>query len=157
MIIKTKQENKACPPPRNVGGRRGFVILFAVTLSSILLAIALGVANISLKEIKFSTSAEITNEAFFAADTAIERVLYNDRSGFTSYPPTPGAERSWSETITGVGSTGAGCAKVTITKNNINIAIPVRTMIISRGYNIGDASCNSTNPNRVEREIEVNY
>ena len=51
MIIKKIKKN------------RGFVILFAVTLSSILLAIALGVANIALKEIRFGTSAKDTNEA----------------------------------------------------------------------------------------------
>lgn len=145
MVTKTRQKNK------------GFVILFAVTLSSILLAMALGIANISLKEIKFSTSAETTNEAFFAADTAIERVLYNDRSGSSLYVPDPGTEESWNEIFSGIGSTGAGCAKVNINKDNTNIAVPTITTIISRGYNIGDTNCNSNDPNRVEREIEVNY
>jgi hypothetical protein len=145
MVTKTRQKNK------------GFVILFAVTLSSILLAMALGIANISLKEIKFSTSAETTNEAFFAADTAIERVLYNDRSGSSLYVPDPGTEESWDEIIPEIGSTGTSCAKVTITKNNVNVSISPITTIVSRGYNVGDASCNSTNPDRVEREIEVNY
>lgn len=145
MIVKKIQKNS------------GFVILFAVTLSSILLAMALGIANISLKEIKFSTSAETTNEAFFAADTAIEYILYKDRSGSSIYTPDPGTEASWPVTLTGIGNTGASCAKATITKDNTDTAIPTITTIISRGYNIGDTNCNSNDPNRVEREIEVNY
>ena len=40
------------------GGSAGFVILFAVSIASIVLAIALGIANIAYKEIKFTTSAK---------------------------------------------------------------------------------------------------
>lgn len=145
MIVKKIQKNS------------GFVILFAVTLSSILLAMALGIANISLKEIKFSTSAEITNEAFFAADSGIEYVLFNDKSDSSIYVPTPGTEQSWIEIIPRLGSSGTSCAKVYIYKNNLNTSIPVITNIVSKGYDMGDAACESTNPDRVEREIEVNY
>jgi hypothetical protein len=135
----------------------GFVILFAVTLSGILLAIALGVANISTEEIKFGTSAKKTNEAFFAADSGIEYVLFNDKSDSSIYVPTPGTEQSWIEIIPGLGSSGTSCAKVYIYKNNLNTSIPVITNIVSKGYDVGDKSCESTNPDRVEREIEVNY
>jgi len=48
--------------------KKGFVVLFAVMLSSIILAITIGIANISIREIKFSTGAKDTNNAFFAAD-----------------------------------------------------------------------------------------
>ena len=65
-----------------IKNNRGFVILFAVTLASILLTISLGVSNIALREIKFSTSAKDTNDAFFAADTGTECALFNDK------PPT---------------------------------------------------------------------
>ena len=40
----------------------------------------MSIMNISYKEIIFSTDAEETNEAFFAADTGAECALYYDRS-----------------------------------------------------------------------------
>ena len=75
---------------------RGFVILFAVTLSSIILSIALGVANIALKEASFSTSARSTNNAFLAADTGAECALFHDRLIDSFFPvggPTGGEPR----------------------------------------------------------------
>ena len=57
---------------------RGFVLLFAVTLAAIFLSIALGISQVALKENNFSTSAVDTNNAFFAADSGAEQVLYND-------------------------------------------------------------------------------
>src|ERR1035437_11163940 len=73
---------------------KGFVILFAVTLSALLLSIALGVANVAFREAKFNTSAKDTNNAFFAADTGAECALYYDKSTMsvfatqTSPPPS---------------------------------------------------------------------
>jgi len=128
---------------------KGFIMLFAITISSILLAISLGVANIALKEVKFGTSAKDANNAFFAADTGIEYVLFKDKSPSSIYTPVPG---TWNEIITGLGSSGQSCAKVTIEKT----AEPATT-IVSKGYNIGDGSCNSSNPDRIEREIVSNY
>ncbi len=135
--------------------RRGFVILLAVTLTGIILSIALGAASIALKEMKFSTSARDTNDAFFAADTGIEYVLMNDKQP-TSIYPAPGSE---DEIITGLGSLGMSCAKVNITKEEVVVTgvTYISTTVISKGYNVGDASCDSTNPNRIEREIRATY
>lgn len=131
-------------------GNRGVVILFAVTISSILLAIALGVLDIAFKEVKFGTSAKDSNNAFFAADSGIEKVLFLDK------PPSAYATPSVPPPVVVpyLGSSGVSCAKVSITKNADGT-----TNVISKGYNIGDAdgSCNSTNPDRIERQIEVNY
>jgi hypothetical protein len=137
-------------------GDRGFVILFAVTLSSILLAIALGVANVAFKELKFSTSARDTNNAFFAADTGTEYALFNDKPPSSLCTPTPGGTCNVSFVISGLGSAGLSCAKVDVIKDNTNPPF-TRTNITSRGYNIGDAMCASSNPDRVEREIVTNY
>jgi len=159
------KKNKACPV--ELERDKGFVLLFAMMLSSIILAIALGVLNISLKEIKFGTSAKDTNAAFFAADTGAECALYNDKSvggvfvesfspSITCNGQTFPAEESpssyWSFVIPGLGDRGKGCAKVTVDKTDLST-----TEIISKGYNIGDDSCNSTDPNRVERQLELTY
>lgn len=136
--------------------KSGFVILFAVMLSSILLAIALGVANIALKEIKFGTSVKDTNDAFFAADTGIEYALFNDKPPTSSFVPSPGTKQSWLIVVSGLGSVAVSCATVNVEKDNTNPP-STTTIIISKGYNIGDASCASSNPNRIEREIRVSY
>jgi len=135
---------------KEIKKNRGFVMLFAVTLSSILLAVTLGVVNIALKEMKFGTNARDTNDAFFAADTAIESALFKDKSpsGLCALTPC-----SYNFTISQLGSAGQSCAKVTMVKT----APPIVTTIVSKGYNMGDALCNSTNPNRIERELRITY
>src|ERR1035437_2188521 len=153
----------------------GFIMLFTVMLISIILTIALGVSNVALKEINFSTSARNTNDAFLAADTASECTLLNDKStinkfplaglattiscaGNTSIPVTfsgTATTANYGFTIIGLGNSTQACAKVTISKDNS--VPPMKTTIVSKGYNIGDASCNSSSPSRVERELDVTY
>jgi hypothetical protein len=150
----------------------GFAILFAVTLSSILLSIALGVANIATKEVKFSTSNRFSNDAFFAADTGIECAFYNDRSTSNSFLELGssgvvsclgsdislvGVYPSWAFTIPNLGSSGQSCVKVFVTKQANPTTGEINTTILSKGYNIGDSLCDSTNLNRIEREIKTTY
>lgn len=145
MIKKIKKQNRA------------FVILFAVTLSAILLSIALGVSNITFKEMKFGTNARDTNDAFFAADTGIESVLYQDKDSATYPMPNEGGTETFNPPpIVGLGSNGASCAIVSIKKDNTDPAMPITT-VISKGYNTGDNNCLSSNPDRIEREIKVSY
>ena len=154
---------------KNLQKDTGFVILFAVTLSAILLSIALTVANVALKEIKFGTSDKDTNEAFFAADTGAECAFFHDKSTSNSFVPSGGTgsiqcldntiilsasgspPTLWSFTISGLGSQEQGCAKVTVDKT-----FPLLTKITSNGYNNGGSSCVQAS-NTVERQIELNY
>ncbi|MFZ2149818.1 MAG: LamG domain-containing protein [Minisyncoccia bacterium] len=148
-----------------IKNNKGFVILFAVTISAILLSIALGVANIAQKEIKFGTSAKETNNALFAADAGIECALFYDKSapannaftgtasmtcGGGSITPTD-TGNFWSFALVGLGS-GQSCAKVTVDKRIFPI-----TTIISKGFNVSNNACSSVNPNQVERELKVSY
>ncbi|MEK7081105.1 MAG: hypothetical protein AAB902_01830 [Patescibacteria group bacterium] len=130
---------------------KGFVILFVVTLSSILLAIALGAANIALKEIKFGTSAKDTNNAFFAADSGAELALFNDKT--LGYYPIG----TTNFVVSGLGSSGLSCANVSVVKDDTTSPPSIITTVVSKGYNIGDAACLSSNPDRIEREIIVSY
>ncbi len=151
----------------------GFVMLFAVFLSMAILSITLGVLNVSLKEINFSSSGRDTNEASLAADLGVECALYNDKSTQNKFPipyavtvpsncagiapasfsgsNTSASSVSYDFILSGLGSSGAGCAKVNVTKDS---SVP-ETIITSKGYNIGNSSCVSSNPNRLEREYEV--
>ncbi|MEK9181510.1 MAG: malectin [Patescibacteria group bacterium] len=156
-----------------IKNKKGFVILFAVTLSSLILAIALGVSNITLKEMKFSTSAKDTNEAFFAADTGIECALMNDKpvSKFSVAGPATALTCAagiptysagtntglYTFLVTGLSNNGTSCAKVSVFKDAAIDPPFIVTTLTSKGYNIGDPSCNSSNPNRIEREIKASY
>ncbi len=146
MIIKNFKKNN-----------KGFVILFAVTISSIVLSIVLGVSNIAFREIKFGTSVKDTNEAFFAADTGIELALYNER--FTPYND---GEINY-VAVDQLGISGKNCAKISINKTDTSTT-PMVTFI-SKGYNVGNNNnnvpllgfCASSDPNRIEREVKVSY
>ncbi|MEK7190380.1 MAG: hypothetical protein AAB661_01290 [Patescibacteria group bacterium] len=153
---------------KRIKKNRGFVILFAVTLSGILLSIALGVANIAQKEIRFGTSAQDTNNAFFAADTGAECALFNDKSASNSFVQTGGTGTVscfggsiplsgnypfWSFVVSGLGNGGQGCAEVTVDKS----VLPTTT-VISKGYNNGGGTGSCVQgTNSVERELELNY
>jgi len=152
---------------KKIKKNRGFVLLFVVMLSSIILAIALGVADISLKEIKFGTSAKDTNEAFFAADTGAECTLYYDRSApennafigtasmncAGSNITLNGSDPSWNFVVSGLGSEGKGCAEVAVDKSDSGSICNSPTCIVSKGYN----DCNIPNSGRVERQLELSY
>jgi hypothetical protein len=168
----TTKENKGPAPYGAKGSRSGFVILFAVTISAILLAIALGVANIAFKEVRFGTSARDSNDAFFAADTGAECALINDKYSAHSFVSSggsgtvsclggtislSGAYPAWTFVVGGLGSSGNGCAKVSVTKDT-TIPTAIRTTVVSTGYNIGDFSaCASSSQNRTAREVKVTY
>jgi hypothetical protein len=155
----------------------GFVILFAMVVSGILLAVGLGVANVAYKEISFSSSAKASNDSFFAADAGVECVLYNDKSGVNAFyydenQPNHDVIISCLNTaITAVFDDSAlsptwefivpppegynYCAKVTVSKD-INDYYTT-TDVVSKGYNLGGSSCDSNSSSLVERELQVTY
>ncbi len=157
MIKKQKKQNK------------GFVLLFTIMLSSIILAITLGVANVAIQEIKFSTNAKETNNAFFSTDTGAECALYNDKTSGNSFVqtggsgtveclgnifPLSGSYPVWNFSVSGLGNEGQGCAKVVVDKSNL-----LKTVITSKGYNEGGSvvgSC-TPGPNSIERQLELSY
>jgi len=176
IILKIKSFLKKGPalvPPWR--DRSGFVILFAVTLASILLAIALGVSNIALNEVNFSASVKDSDNAFYAADTGAECALYNDQTASNTFVQSGGGSTitclntpvnvtqtgsspllTWTFNIANMSSSGGSCAAVTLTRDFTNPSYPI-TVLDSKGYNVGDGSCNSSNPNRTEREVQLNY
>jgi hypothetical protein len=143
----------------------GFALLFVMVLVSIILAISIGVTDIALNEVNFSTSAQSTNDAFFAADTGAECALYWDK-GLTVNDPFPAsitcnnkpmAVSSGAFTILGLGNTGQACAIVTISKNPAAVSPASPTTVISKGYNNGGTGLCGDTPNYVERELDVTY
>jgi len=171
---KHKKRGPAQYRKRKLSGS-GFVILFAVTISAILLAMALGASNIAFREIKFSTNAVGSNNALFAADTAIECALYYDHPSHTifsdvptapsmncagfSITPTESLSSFWTFAIGDLGDNGQGCATVTVDKGS-TVPPPLTTIFVSKGYNNGYVNgdvCAHSNNNTIERELDVSY
>lgn len=70
--------------------QNGNAIILSVLILSIVLAIALGLSTIMLKEVRFNRTAGFNIPAFFGADTGIEQILTvrnNPVSGCTSATP----------------------------------------------------------------------
>ncbi len=149
--------------------QRGFTLLLAVLISSILLALGSAIFNIVSKEIILSSSGRESQFAFYAADTGIECALYWDglqklaTSTASSNIACGGAAvqsfqnifdaptGTWTTTFFFfMGPTAANpCATVTVAKRYG----PASTVISSQGYN----TCVDTNPVRLERAIRVQY
>ncbi|MFT6361577.1 MAG: hypothetical protein ACJA2Z_000570 [Candidatus Paceibacteria bacterium] len=69
---------------------RGFVILFSILISSLILLISAGIFNVVQKEVILSSYARESHRAFYAADSALECALFADIIGIGSpNPVTP--------------------------------------------------------------------
>jgi hypothetical protein len=157
--------------------KRGFTLLVAVVVTSMLLIISFVVVNIAYKQLVLATASEESQYAFYAADSGTECAVYWDlkgnASGVSSFDPTtPGSISCNGQTITTGSQTvptipsqasvigGAvtsifsvnftkGCTIVRITKNVVTHS----TTIDSRGYN----TCNTSSPTRYERGVTLSY
>lgn len=143
--------------------KRGFTLLYAVLVSSLLLSLGIAIFNVTLKELDLSSSARESQFAFYAADTGIECALYWDIQHSAFATSTSSNINCAEQTINGVGGNGydvpstftitlaplSHCAVVSVTKRSG----PDRTFVESRGYN----TCDTGNPRRVERAIRASY
>jgi Tfp pilus assembly protein PilX len=163
--------------------KKGFTLLFAVLISSLLLSIGIAILDLTLKEFLLSSAGRESQLAFYAADDAMECALYWDHntaggsgSSFaTSSESTVNPSFACNgQTITPPAATypSAGvaitvmhvpysgnvvdpCANVVVTKTTTVVGgFPTTATIIdSRGYD----TCDSTNPQQTERGIQSNY
>jgi Tfp pilus assembly protein PilX len=147
----------------------GFVILFAVLITAIILLIGVGIFRVSVKEAILSSTARESTLAFFASDTGIECALYHDvQTGAFPQPPTPPsvtdvdcADQNSDVTFFFTSNSYAfrmdlendTCALVTVDKSD-----PSLTVVESRGFNMCiDEVPNIENPFLLERVLEVKY
>ncbi len=158
-------------PPSTSGG---FVVLFAVLISTIILLVVAGIFSISLKETILSSSAREAERAFFAADSGIECALYWDIGTASAFDlGTPIRCNDENILVGGAGSTFSPflfdaqfaddtCAKVSLKRNVVipdKNGVPLSyTEVIARGFN----KCNGPqpvpqDPLLVERVIRVRY
>jgi Tfp pilus assembly protein PilX len=158
--------------------KKGYTLLFAILLTSIILSVSISILNISQKEVILSSSSRDSQIALYAADSALECAQYFDTIGkFSTSTPTvqsiscngvavhnvvyslsqSGNNRTWTSDTIGpfkIKDTPEDepCASIQIIKQGITND-PITSIISVRGYN----TCDNTNPKRVERALRVSY
>lgn len=152
---------------------RGFTLLFAVLVGSLLFSVGLAVANLAIKELTLSAAGKESEKAFYAADTGIECALYWDRRVAGTFPDSETAPRRASitcnaaaialtvanETPSAATTTfridiSPSCADVVVGKTEAQGGPAGSTVIESRGR----SECGAAeNPARVERALRVRY
>lgn len=164
-------------PRTHAQKKKGYILLLTVLIVSIILATSFGVYALSIKEVILSSFLKDSQRAFSSADRAVECALYWDRSfpqnglAYTlfatssAYVPPSGANSatcdgqvlpllpSWTvTTTTATGTTSFlinfsdnTCADVTVLKETN------QSTLTGNGYN----DCNTANPRRTQRTIQV--
>ena len=157
-------------------GERGFTILLAALVASLILSLGVSIFSIARKSITLSTLGRDSQYAFYAADTAAECALYWDdasRDAFSTSspadsircddpdPPNPVTVTNnlptWPNTTFTIGvamplELNNRCAIVTVTKRDI----APYTTIHADGYNVPCAD-RASNPRTLQRSVELNY
>jgi Tfp pilus assembly protein PilE len=148
----------------------GFVAIFAVLIATIILAITLGVANVSYKEVILASSAKEANFAFYAADTGLECALYGDfkLQTFNNGTNLTCADVNIDPTNVLIttfqldmeSAAGPLCSKVSVDKDFI-IDGESYTKIESKGYNMSCTDVDqipiTNNARAVERALRATY
>ncbi len=154
--------------------QRGFTLLIAVIISSVSLALALAMLDISYKQVTLALTGKQSQYAFANADSALECALYWDQKqdAFNYSAPVAsgvacatGAVTNYSTTGTAVinsvtyhiatftvpcdtGIAGQINATVSIYKSSV-----ADTYIYANGYNV----CNQSDQRRIERGLTAHY
>ncbi len=138
--------------------KKGFTLILACLVTSIILSVALGIYNIILREIEFSGIGRESQIAFHSADSGVECAMYWDiKKGLISSTTVNAIEcMSQNFNVGGMpvisftlNNFGNGsCAKIDIDKSS-----PI-TIITSNGYNV---DCGANSPRKVNRALQVAY
>lgn len=159
--------------------QKGFVALYAVLITSLILSMVIGISSISYKELVLSSYAKYSHYAFFAADTGLECAQYFDQQGtFLKNSPTVDCDnqslavnmQSQSvynfsfDLVTNPSLNKKSCVKVSVNKDfqydfDGDGIVDSNTIIESTGYSkecsVVDASTKDSSI--VQRALRVNY
>ena len=176
IVLKSYMHFKKGKKNEKEKNNDGYALLLSVLVSTVILAIGLGVLNIVQKGALLSSVSKESQLAFYAADSGGECALYWDRkhTGFSatvfststfSFPPSSGVvcgdddiAQVWTtsnvtadtaETTFDLTYTNNSCVTVVVAKSNSGR----KTVINSRGHN----TCDPSFPRRVERAIRITY
>jgi hypothetical protein len=149
---------------------RGFTLLIAVILSSVILSLSLALLDIAYKQVVLSSIAKNSQYAFYAADSLLECGLYYDQqtAGFayaglpsdtifceeqtinlTTPPNSTSVNGSTRTTEFFVPCAGGGMrGQILVVKDSSG-----ETVIYANGYN----TCNESDARRIERGLRISY
>lgn len=152
---------------RRMHTSRGFALLIAVVLTSVVLALGIALLDIAYKQVVLSSSAKNSQYAFYNADSALECALFYDStttafiynstynlntiqcSNLTVTSPAATQDAIQRTTTFNVPCSGGGTsAVVTIIKTTANA-----TNIYANGY----SSCDPLLQTRIERGLKAKY
>jgi len=157
---------------------KGYTLLFAVLLSSMVLSISVSVLNLARKEIILSSSARESSAAIYIADGAIDcAVAYDNAQKFNSEADetivcdslsipvkftTPAASYNrYTFYVSDKQGIDSPCARVTVDRYAAQAPNPAKTFIEARGYNLGynsvTGACDAPHPRKVERAFRYSY
>lgn len=156
----------------------GFTLFIAIVLTATLLLVSTGIITIAVREAFLTSANRHSQEAFYAADTALECAIYWDLKGspdtgesaFSLTNPdgiecngqTFAADDSPDGIIGGQDGMSqftinfppsTHCAEVRIIKRPPTSPLVPKTTIEALGYN----DCDVNNPRRVQRSVGVSY
>jgi len=125
---------------------KGFVILFAVLISSMILLVSVGIFKSIQNEVILSSTARESQRAFYAADSALECALYVDLLGV---PASDGSGLGTPFTInpTGENVVSFTCANSSLTSTYLLDAAGTGSyeypyiFRYTNGFNVEDTSC----------------
>ncbi|MBI5470056.1 hypothetical protein HY968_01915 [Candidatus Kaiserbacteria bacterium] len=172
------------PYPQVASGSRGFTLLLAALVSSIVLALGASIFEIASREVTLSSIGRDSQFAFYAADQGAECALYWDLRYLyfaTSSPanvvsPDPRCDGqslevsgrpisapyypytmtfTYSPNVSIAASAGGNCATVSVQKSLGSNGV-VRTAIHADGFNT-TCSAQSTSPRALQRSVELHY
>lgn len=69
--------------------QKGISLLFTVLITSLILAISLGISALLIQEMRMMSDISYSVTAFYAADSGIEAAVYDLYTFSTSSPPAP--------------------------------------------------------------------
>lgn len=146
---------------------RGFALLIAIILTSVILAVGIALLDMAFKQIVLASGAKNSQIAFYNADSALECALYWDQSmnAFSYSAPRAGSGIACDErTVINFKNPVAGGRRTT----SFDLSCPTsgtsahveiykestgRTNIYANGF----SSCRDTDPTRIERGLKAHY
>jgi len=149
---------------------RGFTLLIAVILTSVLLSVGLALLDIAYKQVVLSSTARQSQYAFYAADSAMECALYWDQQMNAFSYTTPLSTIRCAATDISLSSSVSGGVRTTTFStpctNGVTASVVVYktsggacsgTSATSCLYTSGFNTCTASDPRRIERGLKVFY
>jgi len=158
-------------PTKKQEQQRGFTLLLAALVSSIVLALGISIFGLVQKQLILSSIGRDSQLAFYAADTAAECALYWDVRHRLFPTTTPKAVNLTCDTQTKTTAStnqsgtivstfqfqpNSFCVNVRVEKSHAPITGAVQTTVRADGFSTGCSSI-ANSPRVLQRSVELHY